>query len=557
MFDLRGAPYGFLMPGLLWADQDSYESRDHTLNLLLAYATLSTGLYDETRLLIDGLDAETSREIRNLRNPVAAFIGFYQDMLWPSGMQPKLVSADDTTGEEDPLSSPLLAAVREIDKTSNWVRSGEVVGIGPLAALYYSLYGEMYIRTQLRDDGTPYQYLIDPRSVPDNALDLDNRGFIEWIRWHMPFVRRNMETGKVKHMYRLEVWDREPRAPLTEFGPPEQGPRRLRVWELETAKWNGDNLDLSQLPKPGEQGLVEYRLYNTGQDQLPVDFVPISYAPFMQYTTGGRGWSPLIATLGEIDAINCLATHEHDAVRAALTIMRTLYSEGADTYGRPVPRLDPDDTTEMEIGGERWLGVPGGWKLGPAIPEFDFEGTHEAIDGQEDHLRMQLPELEFQRVLKDAGARSSGEALLTRLEPILARPTRARATALGAKILANQHAITMVQKAGKKWRDLGSYENGDLEHSYRDTPFISRTLLEMAQSTQLLVNAQADFEGAAVASGFDPAVARSMKDLTAEALRQSQLQRSQFSQNIEAQTDDETILARINNRLRPTPTPES
>ena len=82
----------------------------------------------------------------------------------------------------------------------------------------------------------------------------------------------------------------------------------------------------------------------------------------------------------------------------------------------------------------------------------------------------------------------SGVAIRYLMEAAIDRLTEARGNAEAALIRAQAMALTIGQATGL-WSGLGSYENGDFSHSFKERPVLTLPELEKANITQTYVTA--------------------------------------------------------------------
>lgn len=492
--------------------------RSELLDTLLAYV-LCNDLYRSIGLTVTGDTlASTFENVRSIRNPAKAWATFYMDNLWTS---PQTVETDN-----EAIAEPLT----QLRKWSNWGHGTAPTHRAALAAFQFSVFGEMFIKTnQRQSDGRPYHVTLDPRHVEEGNLDVDHRGYVEWIRVDQPVMRRDYESGKRKEVIRTEVWDRQP---TTGLDTP-NWPARVRVWEYP--RRTTDATDLSRL---SDGYLVERRVYaENGTDaDLPVDWIPIAYAAF-EALDDGRGWSPLLAALEAIDEACRVVTRGHSALFIASQAAQMLFSDHLGKDGRPMPAPEFADGEEVEIGGIRMYRIPSGFRIADAIPHFDFPGIRGLIENQVEWVKeAYLHELQFY----DAVAQMedpSGRAINYRLAPLLKRPLRARARAEAAKILANQHALTLGQIAGT-WEGLGAFEEGAFEHAFARQPLLPRELSEVVLDIATLVGAGASMAAAAEVAGLTEVAAAELADPIIAARNATDLERARFALEAEQGATD-------------------
>lgn len=455
------------------------EPAPHTelLDMLLAYY-YGNSVYDV-------IAPEATGSIpKALRNPIAAFCGFYEDHLWPNSHE---IEVDE--GASEAISDVLDDARTR----SNWLQQrGEV-------AVTFPLYGEMAIKTEQKSDGTPYHKVLDMREVTE--IEVDERGFTSWCRIDKPAYTRDEESGdKITYWY-TEVWV----------------PGRQRIWRYERRP--SDWQDLNKLPRNegpfGDLPGYEERVFRAGErpftpaesvilpdgyrqfnnSRLTIDFIPIAYARFRP-DSGDRGLpGPLIA-LEDIDEASALATAMHRQLRAHRPD-KQLVSVATDSEGKPIPQahigdLNSEDVREVELAtGEVVYEVPAGWTLQTLIAQLDFAAMLDITAAQMLQVRDKLPELEYYRVSQEAGENASGRAIYYRLRPALARAERARSYAEACLALADKHLLTIGQRAGLEGYEeasIGTFEAGSFDHKFKEQPMLRLSREEKAAIAVQLSN---------------------------------------------------------------------
>lgn len=419
----------------------------------------SNALYD-----ILGASAETER-LRSIRNPVASFVGFYLDLLWPTRLH--VVTDDARMGE----------ALDALRRWSNWQAQREK------AAFHLALYGEMFLKTAVTADGARvFHQAIDPRHV--RSLERDERGFLVWLHVAHPITVRDPQTGRAVEAYHAETWE----------------PGRYRRWHLDRVPAEPD--DLERLGAPADT-----RESGVGPEALPVDFVPVAYARF-QETGGARGLPPVLVALEDVDEANRIATRLHALLRA-YRADKQLVGEALDKAGRPLPppnfeersdalgRVTKSDAGEVLVGGENVFKLPSGWRLESLIPPLDFGALLEVVAAQAEQVARKLPEIRYYDTQTFAGE-ESGRAIRYRLTPALNRAARVRAQAERALVVADMHALTIGNRVGA-W-EIGTEEDwraGRLEHAFAPEEMIPLSRAERADAMKTLTDAGASLGGAA------------------------------------------------------------
>lgn len=488
---LRGVVYNTLQsfyayPLQTYTDATVWSNYNAThrelLNTLLGYY-FSNGLYDSLQIMpTSGAD-----KVLSLRNPIAAFVGFYQSKLWSSPLTPLPVN--------EARADALTEAIRDIWQRSKWDDNSD------LAAFRFGLYGEMALQGAQRENGLPFLQVLDPRFVTD--IERDERNFIQWLRYDVAYDERNSETGKTSTKMLTRVWQ----------------PGRVREWRYD--KRHSDD-DLSRLPT---NDYTEYT-YSTGT--LPIDFVPIAYAPFLM-VDNGRGFSPILLSLEDIDEANRQATRLHAMYFRNEENTMVAEANYVSADGRPAAApLIADNGSEITLpNGTRMFRMPGNSTLKFLVPPLNYEQGLAMLNAQLKHIRDdKLPELNYN--ISDSGNDESGKSRRYRLAAALDRIEKARARAEDCLIRATYMALTLGQaayeqskddKARRTWieRDgieldaarlelysperIGTYDAGDWAFSLQSSEILPLTLEEQSIIVAQLANV-ASVEGAARIAGM-------------------------------------------------------
>jgi len=462
--------------------QDKEASNAELLDTLLGYY-FSNGLYQTLNLVGAGAENTNAyQKIKSIRNPVSAFVSFYQFKLFPNPLIPVLPKSDkDAQPNTDATAPapPLLQRIDEIWKRSAWLR------IQPRAAFHYSLFGELFIRAGARaSDNAPILQLVDPRHVTE--LDLDERGYIQWIRIEYPYAKRDPQTGKETERYYIEVWQKD-----------ENGARR-RVWDLDRKL-----VPVDTLPR---DPMIDHSTTETGKNNLAIDFVPIAYAPFVS-VDNGRGMSPILSALEDIDEANRMATRLHAMLFRG---GRTTWAASAnyvtpDGRQAPPPLITPDNSQIDLDDGDSIFKLPGNATLTSLVPSLPYADALAILQNHMDWIaENKLFELGYYKT--STGTEESGRARAYRLEAALNRGKMARATVLDTLERADQMCCTLGQALSVKGysaAEIGTFDNGDFDHTFRPQDMLTVSTEEMAATAAVLIGtAQAEPQAAYQAAGF-------------------------------------------------------
>lgn len=412
------------------------ELPDREVYKLLWSYYLNNGLYDELRLA--GYFLEEA-ELKELRNPAQRVVKFYADTIWP-GKLPNALPLEVEGNEA------IVEPIHQLWKWSNWGEQKQVL------ARLSAVFGEMYLRVATNEEiDRVFLQLIKPEFVSER--DLDERGNITYLRMDSPQSRREA-TSKNKFFTRTEVWDRE----------------RRRVWEHD----KGLEVDLPNLGRPTQ----EYNLAAT----WGIDFVPFVCAKHLSIGTEERGIGAYLLVLSKIDEANRLATRLHSMLFRHNHPTWALGANQTRGDGRPVmpPRLSgkDEDGEVVELGGERFIRLPGMSTLEALVPNINYESALNTLNAHLQELALDLPELNYYKLSE--ASELSGKAIRLLLGPAITSGQEVRGNLEDALIRAQQMALTIGQEAGL-WR-VGSYDDGDLEHTFAERDIIPVGRMEEAET---------------------------------------------------------------------------
>lgn len=431
-------------------------------DLLEAYY-LNNGLYwsVERALYDQGLWREP---IRPLRNPAHRAVEFYPAKLWP-GTLPEalpLVVKDDQVRD----------AIYQIWQWSNWGAQKQVF------ARKLAMLGDVFLKVaQNATQSRVFVQLIDPRYVPDDGFETDERGYLTWIRLDIPQQRRGAD-GEVEEYWWTEVWDKR------------GGYLWLRVWEHK----DGIGAELESLGDP----MVERFSGEPGNEEeaelfLSFDFIPIVHARF-QDIGDDRGLAAISPAVDKIDELNRVITRLHQILYNLNDVLWALRANATDASGRPVPAppiklegtaLEAGDV--VTLGGQRMIRLPGTSELQPLVPDIDYEAALKVVEAQLGEIEQDLPELAYFR-LREMGE-LSGRAVAMLLGDAVDRALEVRGNGETAMIRAQEMALTIGREVGLFPESIGSWEDGDFEHSFKKRPVIEVSSHEKWETIKLGVEA--------------------------------------------------------------------
>lgn len=419
--------------------------------LLEAYYQ-NNGLY-EIAAAIYGQELQPE-SLAALRTPAKRVVEFYTGSIWPGSLPDAL-----------PIKTDNEAIIEPIQKVWSWSNWGSKK---QLAIRRYAMFGDMILKVARRDrveivdeEGqeetaevvTPtsvFIEVINPKHVPDGSLVLDERGNVIYIRIDIPKTRTKARA--LESYTHTEIWTRE----------------EYTVYEHN----RGLGALVSSLGNPVEQVPLS---------EFGIDFVPFVYAPFRMVDDLARGVGAYTLALGKIDELNRMSTRLHYLLFRYNKAVWGLASNMVDSAGRPIVVSlddDPDSSGKMVLGDDDVLKLPGNSTLESLVPNLKYSDYLAAIESQTAELEKDLPELAYSR-LRDKGE-LSGRAINLLLGDAIARAIEARGNAEDALIRAHKMALTIGNEAGI-FNDIGTFENGDFDHSFVERPIIRTTELDRAE----------------------------------------------------------------------------
>ena len=438
---------------------------------------LNNGLYE---FLNDVLQATriSNKDIKPLKNPANRVVEFYAALLWPGhDLETDMPILTD--------NDRILEPIAQIQKWSNFATRKQRV------ARRFATLGDMVIKINTKQDATGqvtavYQSFMDPTYVSE--IETDERGFVTYIRLDIP--RWEEVNGMDVEKFHTEVWSKER--------------QDWRIWLQE----KGIDEELDKLGEPDSSG--------TFDDSFGADFVPFVYQEFRD-DGNGRGNGAFTAALDKIDEINAKATRLAQLLFRHGKADMAMVSDVVDKSGRPLPAPNTDNlTTSVEtvtMQGEKFWKLPSGWDIKHLIANIDYDSHLAAIQADIDELQQDLPELAYNRISEASDL--SGRALRYMLEAAVSRLLEARGNGESAFVRANEMALTIGQNTGV-FSDIGTFEAGDFNHTFKARPVLVPDMGEMAETAQAWTNAGAtNFVEVAKRVGVpeETAVAMSRSDL--------------------------------------------
>jgi hypothetical protein len=406
---------------------------------------LNNGLYDLVAAALHE-NAIWTPGMKPLRNPAHRAVEFHASHLWPGALERAFPLVAD--------NKKLPNAIAKIDEWSNWGSQKQ------LAARWFANFGDLFIKIAEKSEQGKvtrvYKDPIKPKHVTD--FDLDERGFLTYIRIDVP-------AGEEMH---TEVWSK------TRGG--------YRLWKHNRSI----DTPVEQLGTP-----FDTKTFN----DLGFDFIPIVHAKF-QDIGEPRGVGCFVHALDKIDEANRQATRLHQILFRYNKPTTAVSANGMDAAGKPLPPPvltgrdgnSVDESTPLTQGDDDVWTLPGMATLEQMVPNIQYDAALAILNAQMTELSNDLPEILWYE-LKDKGEMSN-VALKTLLGPAIARVLDARGNAEPALIRANQMALTIAGIQGlEDFRDLGSFDAGDFEHTFAERDVIPVSAKEKAEMVKADVDA--------------------------------------------------------------------
>lgn len=462
----------------------------NVLDLLWSYY-LNNGLYDELRLAGYFHNDPT---LKSLRNPAGRVVKFYADTIWPGSLPNALPLVTDN----DRLAEPL----EQLWKWSNW-QSRKQLLVRLCAAL-----GETYIKVaQPLDKGDRvYLQLLRPNLVAEDGVSLDEQGNVTYIRVDVPQTRRKAD-GTLEGYTHTEVWDKVDGT--------------CRIWKHR----RGSQTAVDRLGTPDE----EYGLMET----WGIDFIPFVRAVHLDIGEE-RGVGAYLLHLDKIDEANRIATSLHARLFRHNRPVWALRANQIDAAtGRPLPppriagvEMSADGGGTVDLSGETFLRLPGAASIESLVPNINYADMLAVLMAHMSELENDLPELRYFRLQEASNL--SGRAIRLMMQPAVLSAAEVRGNLEDALSLAQKMALTIGQNAGI-WSNLGSYDAGDLEHSFAERPIFDGGRTEEAETWQAEVDAGMPLLTALRRSGWTEEM---IEDLEADFARQQAMQQSGFAASL-------------------------
>jgi hypothetical protein len=382
-----------------------------------------------------------------LRNPVQRVVESYATHVWPGTLPDALPI--------EALNERIIEPIQQLWTWSNWGARKQV------AIRWLALYGDLFIKViQTEDRQRVFFQLIRPHFVTE--MQRDERGVLEYIRVDVPQAIR--QGDRIVQMTHTEVWTGE----------------SYRLW-VHDRHSEHDQVKLEDLGAPQ----VTNALTDFG-----IDFIPIVHVPFRD-TGDVRGTAAVTHALDKIDESNRVATRLHETLFRHNKPTWVVGANSADKDGRPMsaPRFAGADgkvtgTVSAEMPDIVYLN--GMASLDSLIPNINYAAALDILNAMLTDLEADLPELAFYRLreLSRTGT-LSGRAVRLLLSDAVSRILEARGNAEAGLARADMMALTIGANAGL-FPNIGAYDNGDFDHTFKDRPVIPLSDIEEAEGVAAL-----------------------------------------------------------------------
>jgi hypothetical protein len=376
-----------------------------------------------------------SPAMKPLRNPCNRIVEFYPSMLWP-GCLPEALPVE--------TDNPRLSeAVETVWAWSNWTAGKQ------LAARYLAAFGDLFLRVAQTGDGRRvYIRVLDPADVTD--FEADERGFLTYVRIDTVQGRRLGDRGTSR--VTTEVFDKA----LDSY----------RMWVNET----NVALPEDQLGTP----VVEKSM----SVDFGITFIPIAHAKFRDIGEL-RGQAAILPMLDKVDEANRQATRLAQMMFRYNKATWAVLAGGLDPGGRPLPppsvirgRNGHSAVSDgsVTLGDDELLELPGNASITALVPNLQYADFLAMIEATMRELEQDAPELTYYRVAEQSDL--SGRALRYMLGSAIKRVEEVRGYGEYAIVRADQMAVTIAQAASLDGFDVGTFDNGDLDHRFRERDVI-------------------------------------------------------------------------------------
>lgn len=429
--------------------------------LLRAYYE-ANGLYQALREagIAHGLGGEA---LRSIKNPAFRCVEFYAATLWPGTLPDALPIVTE--------NERIVAPIQQVWQWSNWGARKQT------AARRFAMLGDWFVKVRSTGDMLPsserrvWFQQLDPGHVTD--FEKDDRGYLTYVRIDVPQIRTDSAGAVVERWSHVEVWDK--------------ASGTYRQW-----RHMGDSAQAAV------EMLTGLEVADTIEALTGVDFIPIVHAQFRD-VGDMRGVGCFVPVLDKIDELNRIATRLHQmGFRNMRNIWASLRS-GVDGSNRPLPAAPVgramtainqarggtvynDNGTVRATADETFIDLPGSTDLKSLVPQLAYGDLLDVVREAMNELESDLPEIRWYR-LAEQGADLTGRAIRLLMAPAAKRVEEARGNGETALARADEMALSMAQAIGL-FGGIGTYENGDLAHSFEPREVFPETRYDEAEANR-------------------------------------------------------------------------
>jgi hypothetical protein len=386
----------------------------------------NNGLY-ENILAKQAESGEVADVIKGLITPVNRSVEFFASKIIPGDLKNVTITAKTEQAKE---------AILQIWKWSNFAAKKQP------AVRDLSLLGNLFWKA-VADDEKSWFETIEPKYV--TSFKVDSRGYLTEIRLDIPVV---IEEDNYTH---TEFWTKEYYA----------------IWIHKM----GANTPLDQLSDPTEYAALS---------ELKIDFIPIVHCKFREVSGNDLGVSCVHHALDKIDFANRLKTKLEQLAfnyGEPNVVIKTTNPEN-----KPGPNSRAEDVKKVMGGKAILLGA--NQDIDWIIQNLPYADLLAIAQSTKQELEEDLPELKYYS-LKDG--QLSGQALRMLLSGAIDRAEEARGNLIQALVRINEICMTLGQVWGL-FPTIGTYEQGDFEHSIQCPDMFPMTLAEKAANVKLFID---------------------------------------------------------------------
>lgn len=360
-------------------------------------------------------------------------------------------------------SEQVAQAIEQFLKWSNFPSQKRVMVRG------LALLGDMFVKV-VSTRNKVYAENIEPKYV--TSFQTDYRGYVTEIRIDIPMIQ------DYQNYTYTEYWTKEYMATWMHRG--------------------NDATPLDQLGDPTNYLWLQ---------QLGIDFVPIVWIPFKKVAGKDRGESCVGHALNKIDEVNRVTTRLHQMLYRYNKPTFVVTANAVDKNNRPLPApvikgKTSSEENDLDILSKEIVYLPGMSNLNSLIPNINYDSALNVIKSMESELEKDLPELRFNS-LSDSTA--SGKALRTILASSIDRANECKSNFVDGVKRLNEMALSIGSYMGL-FAGIGTYENGDFEHSIDLGEIFPVDNDERATTLKTLTDAGVPLETAMKIAGFEEEV---------------------------------------------------